>query len=116
MKKTKELKNQKIIKIPSLKEIVVDRIDELIGFAIKIANKEPEYAIRYIKMARKLAMRNKIALGSKRKQLFCKNCNFPYIDNSFNLKITKNFAYFRCNRCSYTYKIHISKLIERYKK
>ncbi|MFN3910270.1 MAG: hypothetical protein ACK4J0_03520 [Candidatus Anstonellaceae archaeon] len=111
IKKTEKIK----VKLPSLKEIVAKRIDDLIENAYKIAKRQPEYAIRYIKMARKIAMRNNVPITSKRKQLFCKRCNFPYLDGGFKIKKEKDFIIFLCLRCKNEYKIHKSKLIERYK-
>jgi RNase P subunit RPR2 len=94
-----------------LKKITLTRIDKLIEFARKIAKKYPEYAIKHIKTARRIAMRHKIPIGSKRKQLFCKNCNFPYIKGGYKKEIKGYFVYYWCKKCNYCYKIHKQKAL-----
>jgi|GEM_PF-6162306 RNase P subunit RPR2 len=109
MEKTKKIKN--FLKTTSLKEIVAKKIDQMIEAATKQALYYPDYAIKNIKLVRKIAARHRIAMGSKRKQLFCKKCNFPYIKN-LSLRIEKdgNFVIFKCLVCSNKYRLHKSKV------
>jgi len=114
MVNTKKIKN--FLKRSSLKEIVIQKIEDMVEASIKQAIYYPDYAIKNIKLARKIAARHRIALGSKRKRLFCKRCNFPYITNlSMRMDKEGDFVIFSCLVCSNKYRLHKSKLIDKRK-
>ncbi|MCX8162928.1 MAG: hypothetical protein N3D10_00020 [Candidatus Micrarchaeota archaeon] len=102
--------------VPSLNTLALQRIEQLLEYAKKIALSQPEYCKKYVKLAKKIAMRHKIPWGCKRKQLFCKNCNLAYTKKTLRLSFEKNFAKFLCLSCNSVYRIHLSKLLDKYKK
>ncbi|MEM3362393.1 MAG: hypothetical protein QXV83_00450 [Candidatus Anstonellaceae archaeon] len=100
----------------TMKEFATEMIDQLITYAIEISEKEPQYAKKYIALAKKIAMRHKIPIGSKRKQLFCKKCNSPYVSKNLRIEKKGEFVEILCPVCNFKYRVHNSKLIEKYKK
>lgn len=66
--------------------IAARRIDFLLEFAKEQVREHEALAKRYVKLARAIALRHKIPLGRKRKHMFCKKCNMPWIAG-YNLKV-----------------------------
>ncbi len=83
----------------SSNSIAAERCSTLIDLARKEFAKRPNFSNRYIVLARKIAMRHRLSLGSKD---FCKNCNTVFIaGNTLTVRLNssqKNISY-RCNVC-----------------
>lgn len=69
----------------SASQIVGERITILLGLAEKSAKTNPERSRRYVRLARKLAMRHRAKLG-KAKRKFCRQCSLFFIPG-FNVKV-----------------------------
>lgn len=60
----------------NVNEIAKERCDKLLALAKETYEKNQELALRYVKLARAIAMRHRLKLGRK---LFCKKCNTIFI-------------------------------------
>lgn len=69
-----------------LPQIVKRRVDGLLEMAREAIRHDEGQAARYVKLARALAARHRLALGRGRKHLFCKACNRPWVAG-FNVKV-----------------------------
>ncbi len=65
---------------------IAAQVDGLLALAKKTVKQNPERAKKYVSLARKIAMRNRVPLGRKRKLLFCQKCGAPWIAG-YNLKV-----------------------------
>ena len=65
--------------------IVNERIAILLTLAEKSAKTHPERSRRYVRLARKLAMRYRVKMGPLRRK-FCRSCSRIWIPG-FNLKV-----------------------------
>jgi len=74
--------------VASLRTIVEQRINTLLTKAAQVASEREQDSKKYVKLARALSMRHRIAMGKERKKLFCKSCGSPWI-KGFNLEIKK---------------------------
>ena len=73
------------------------RIDVLLGLAKeKYDAGEDGLSKRYVDIARKLAMRHRIRLGSK---LFCKGCNTIVAKGTFVVRVVGKKPYRICKAC-----------------
>ena len=57
-----------------LKEIALERINELFSQAEKVFRKSPDLADRYVELARKIGMKYKTRIPPELKRQFCKHC------------------------------------------
>ena len=72
------------------KEIALDRIKTLFREAKTVFKKDPKLANRYVKLARELSMKYKVAIPPNLKRRFCKHC-YHYLVPSVNLRVrTRN--------------------------
>lgn len=60
----------------NLNQIAKERCDKLLALAKETYEKDKELALKYVKLARAIAMRHRLKLGRK---LFCKKCNTIFI-------------------------------------
>jgi ribonuclease P protein subunit RPR2 len=72
------------------KEIALERIESLFNQAKEIFRIDPSLSNRYVKIARKIAMKTKTKIPSKFKKSFCKTC-LSYLKPGVNCRVrTKN--------------------------
>ena len=57
------------------KKLALDRIKILFARADKMFKTRPEYSHRYVKMARKIAMRYNVRIPKEMKNRFCRKCS-----------------------------------------
>ena len=69
----------------SANQIATERIALLFGLAEASAKTNSERSMRYVRLARKIAMRHRIKLG-KAKRKFCRSCN-RFLIPGFNVKV-----------------------------
>jgi ribonuclease P protein subunit RPR2 len=101
--------NQKKIKM-----IAKERIEILLTRADKIYSKEPELALRYGDLARKIAMKARVRMPDQWRMRFCHNCKkylYPGISAHVRIKSQKKskIVYY-CDYCGQRARI---KLIEK---
>jgi len=60
--------------VSSIKQIALRRIDVLLGLAKQMAHENPELAQRYVRLARKIAMRARLRLPREYRALVCRKC------------------------------------------
>ncbi|MFH1442972.1 MAG: ribonuclease P [Candidatus Micrarchaeota archaeon] len=83
----------------NLDEIAYGRCGKLLLMAAGIYTEDPALSKRYVQLARKIAMRHRIPLGSKS---FCKKCNTVFIPGK-TLKVrvapSKKAVVYICQNC-----------------
>lgn len=72
-----------------LKEIAKERITILFREASLQSKKNPELAHRYIKLARKIAMKVRVQMPKQYKRRYCKHC-YHYLKPGVNLRVRTN--------------------------
>jgi len=70
-------------------EIANERIKELFKQAKKAFKQDPKLSNRYVRLARKMAMKYKVKIPSNLKKQFCKHC-YTYLVPSKNCRIRTN--------------------------
>ncbi|TET28389.1 MAG: hypothetical protein E3J73_00970 [Candidatus Bathyarchaeum sp.] len=58
----------------STKQIALKRVHTLFNLAKEVIHEDPEQAQRYIKIARRIAMRTRLRLPKEYRSLICKHC------------------------------------------
>ena len=77
-----------------------EHIDRLFIEAKKIAKRDPVLADRYVALARKIAMKFKIRLGSEQKRLFCPHCyRFLLPGKTSRVRIHEHRIIYYCLSC-----------------
>ena len=92
------------------KRLASERIERLFELAEEDFSKKPENSRRYVKLARKIAMRYNIKLGSGLKRKFCRKCSayLKYGTNSTR-RIKKRVVLIRCWGCGNVERIPVKK-------
>ncbi|RME53901.1 ribonuclease P [Candidatus Woesearchaeota archaeon] len=67
------------------KSLAKERVASLFSLAEQCAASHPTRAIRYVQLARRIGMRNKVSLAPFKKR-FCKHCN-TYFLNGVNARV-----------------------------
>jgi len=73
-------------KVPSIKPLARDRIAVLFSEAEKKFDESPEYSDRYVAIARKIAMRERIRIEPQYRRRFCHNC-YKYLVPGANMRV-----------------------------
>jgi ribonuclease P protein subunit RPR2 len=81
-------------------KIAVERIKKLFQQAEEIFNKDPNLANKYVKLARKIAMKVTLSFPRELKRRFCKHCYY-YLRPGVNCRVrTKDKkAVYYCLNC-----------------
>ena len=58
----------------STKQIALQRIHRLFSLAKEVIHEDPELAQRYVKIARRIAMRTQLKLPKEYRRLICRKC------------------------------------------
>ena len=58
----------------STKQIALQRIHTLFSLAKEVVNEDPELAQRYVRIARRIAMRTRLRLPQEYRSLICRKC------------------------------------------
>ncbi len=93
----------------NLDKIAISRIEKLLKLAEEICFEDKALSIRYVELARKIAMRHRLSLGSKR---FCKKCNTIFIaGKTLKVRVSpiKKSVLYACLICSAVKKFPYSK-------
>ena len=89
------------MKKSEVKKIVKRRIHNL----LELARKNPENATKYVQIAWKLKISNKIKLNKNTKLQFCKKCHTVWIPGkTVKVRIINGFVTYICN-CGYMRKV-----------
>lgn len=83
-----------------VRDIAYSRILILFELAEGEFDSHPERSKRYVELARKIGMRNKVTLSSELKRKFCKKCG-AYLKEGVNSSIEKGegFSVVNCKKC-----------------
>ena len=92
------------------KEIARERIKKLFEEADKVFDKDKNLANRYVKLARKIAMKLNLRIPRGYKRRFCKHC-YSYLKPGKNLRVrTKNNkVVYYCLECKKFMRFPLSK-------
>ena len=92
------------------KKIGYERIEILFNEANNVFKKDHDLAKKYVRLARKIAMRLKLRLPKEIKRKFCKKCN-SYLKSGVNCKIrTKDkMIVCKCFNCGNIMRIPFTK-------
>jgi len=93
---------------PTVRKIVLERMEILIDNAISNAKINPKLAQRQASLARKLSMRHKVRMPYVLRMLFCKKCK-SFIAPGINSKIRLGRTSIKsiritCKFCGHTYR------------
>ncbi len=93
---------------PTIRKIVLERMEILIDNAISNAKINPKLAERQASLARKLSMRHKVRMPYVLRMLFCKKCK-SFIAPGINSKIRLGRTSIKsiritCKFCGHTYR------------
>lgn len=78
------------------KRIAEERIDKL----FKQAAKRPDFAKRYVRLARKIAQRYTVSIPQKWKRKFCKKCNaFLTAGKNSTVRMRDKTIIIHCEEC-----------------
>ncbi|MEM2938723.1 MAG: ribonuclease P [Candidatus Bathyarchaeia archaeon] len=75
-----------------IKEIALERIKRLFNLALEMLHERPDLAQKYVKNARKIAMRARIKLPREKRLLICKHCKrfiFPGVSSRFRIQLRR---------------------------
>ncbi len=93
---------------PTVRKIVLERMEILIDNAISNAKINPKLAQRQASLARKLSMRHKVRMPYVLRMLFCKKCKsfiVPGINSKIRLGRTSiKSIRITCKFCGHTYR------------
>ncbi|MBU0962917.1 MAG: ribonuclease P [Nanoarchaeota archaeon] len=94
----------------STKEIALQRIKQLFEEADSVFKENPERANRYVKLARKIAMKVNLKFPRELKRKFCKHC-YSYLKQGVNSRVRnyKSRITIYCNNCKKFTRIPILK-------
>jgi len=82
------------------RKIALEHIEHLFKEADKAFNKDPKLSDRYVRLARKIAMKYKVKIRSPLKKRFCKHC-YKYLKPGVNARVRlgeKQVVYY-CYSC-----------------
>ena len=83
------------------KQIAKERIEFLFKEAKKISKKDLNLSNRYVALARKISMRQKVKIPKEFKKLFCKHCNkFLAPGKTLIARIKKKKLIYHCLSCN----------------
>ncbi len=71
---------------PNQKKIAKARMDFLFQLAKEVFKENSSLADKYVKIARRIAMKHKLKLDPKFKKMFCRNCH-KYIMPGINCRV-----------------------------
>lgn len=77
------------------KQLALNRIKSL----FYQARTRPEYANRYVKLARKIAMKARISIPKIYKRKFCKHCYNYFQKDNYKVRTTKHHLVYTCLKC-----------------
>ena len=77
------------------KTVASDRIKEL----FKKAEIRPDYANRYVSLARKISGRHKVRIPPELKRKFCKNCGVYHSSKTLRIRLNKGKKTYFCLNC-----------------
>lgn len=82
------------------RRIAAERISKLFSEADAAFKKDPALSDRYVAIARKMAMKFKVRMGSELKRKFCKYC-YTYLKPGANcrVRLSKAQVVYHCANC-----------------
>ncbi|UUX92772.1 ribonuclease P protein component 4 [Methanoplanus endosymbiosus] len=94
----------------AFKKIAEERIDILFKNAEEEFVYNPELSNRYVDIARKIAMRQRIRIPVEYKRRFCRNCHsYAVFGENMSVRIHRGKVIYRCSQCGYIRRIPITK-------
>ena len=100
------MKRRHIQKSWEHQKIASERISILFNEAKKAFREEPELSNRYVRLARKIAMKYKVKMPPHLKRRFCKKC-LHYLVPGINLRVRtkKGHLVYFCQNCRHVMRI-----------
>jgi len=93
-------------------EIARERIDKLLALAEKEFENDLKRSIRYVALARKIAMRYNVRIPKETKRKFCRECNVllkPGLTSQTRLDSKNKTIVIKCLKCNRIYRYPYSK-------
>lgn len=88
-------------------EIARGRIKKLLALAREMLDEDEKLSKRYVELARKLAKRHRVKLGSK---LFCKECGVIFIPGkTLKVRVSKGVPIYVCLKCGAAHRVSTAK-------
>ena len=83
-----------------LKEIAIERIEQLFNEAEKAFSKYPERSRRYVEIARKIAMKANMSMPAKFRRKYCRKCySFLRVGVNCRVRNHKGRMIYKCLEC-----------------
>ena len=96
-----------------IRRIARERMEILFEKAIKIHEKEPELAMRYVQIARRIGMKARVRIPRKYRRLVCRGCKqFVYPGCTLRVRVKPGgqpHITYTCLRCGHITRIPIKK-------
>ena len=73
-------------RIPPAKPLAHERIAVLFSEAERIFSEQPEYSDRYVELARKIAMRERVRIAPEFRRRYCHHC-YRYLVPGANMRV-----------------------------
>jgi ribonuclease P protein subunit RPR2 len=93
----------------AFKKISMERIDILFKNAEKEFSNNPELSNRYVDIARRITMRQRVRIPTEYKRKFCRNCHsYAVPGENMSVRIHRGKVIYRCSHCGYIRRIPIN--------
>ncbi|HID04729.1 MAG TPA: ribonuclease P [Candidatus Caldiarchaeum subterraneum] len=98
-----------------LRDLVIQRVERALDFAFSIYSTHPEYAVKAVKQAQRLAQKARVRLPTRLRRRFCRKCGVPFVGSStFSVRVRQNrstHVVLRCKSCGFTRRFYIRQAI-----
>jgi dephospho-CoA kinase len=89
-----------------IKEIALERMYRLMDLAIENWKEKPERSIHYLKLMKRIGMRNKVRIPKELKRMYCKKCFSLLLEEKHKkTRVKKKVLLVECKKCGTTKKI-----------
>jgi len=86
-------------------KIALERIYRLFELAEKNSAKHSERSTRYVELAWKISLRNKVKIPAEFKSKFCRKCKCYFCEKNFEKKNEGKLMVLKCAACGYERKL-----------
>ena len=97
----------------AIKDLALQRIRIALDFAFKIHREYPEYAVRAVKQAQRIAQKARVRIPTRLRRRFCRKCGTPFIGpEQFSVRVRDNRAthvVVKCRVCGFTRRFYAKK-------
>ncbi|MGA2699139.1 MAG: ribonuclease P [Methanoregula sp.] len=95
---------------PSVKSLARERIAVLFSEAGNVYHEHPEYSDRYVALARKIAMRQRVRIDLEHRRRYCHHC-YRYLVPGVNMRVRVHYGWVAstCLECNKTTRYRVER-------